>query len=240
MSEGRKKYLIPIITSVVASVLLIAFCITAILSHREQDSDAKTLLYGTRYGDETDELLHMGVDIPTYRVKLDDEIEFVVHIGNTTSVHHTKPTEVYLRASASVSQGGVNLEIKKTGGEYKKSVSTVYENFDASEYSCRNCYTYTEESTDTTQDDDRGTPQKRTCEFSHSDSYTVRCVGEKKPSSFPYKSYLSFSLTGKSEEMSAGELKETSWAGFVTIYYVTDGEYIAFDSTPTKAIRKLQ
>ena len=234
MSEKRKKYLVPIILSAVASVLLIAFCISAIFTHLNRDLDARVLKHNTEDW-WNDRPIHMGIEIPVYKVNRDEEIELKIYIGISDD-YLNKAEEITLvlpgwnsdECSLKDYQGDFMCKINE--GDYGKG-SLVYENTNTTEYSCSECYNYPDDQTE--MNDDEIKPY--TCKFNHSDTLTFKYIGKEERA----KGALSFITKGYSEELRGSEVIEKEWYGAIVIYYEVDGEYMAFGISKSDANKKL-
>ena len=232
MPEGRKKYLIPIITSVVASVLLIAFCISAIFTHLNRDLDARVLKHNTKDW-WNDRPIHMGIEIPVYKVKRDEEIELKIYVGISEG-YLNKPEEVTLVLptwdSEKNSLVDYDFMCKVNEGDYGIG-SFVYENTNTTEYSCSECYNYPDDQTEINDDEIK----PYTCKFNHSDTLTFKYIGKEEKT----KGALCLVAKGYGEELRGTEVIEKEWYGRIVIYYEVDGEYMAFGKSENDVSKKL-
>ena len=127
MSEGRKKYLIPIITSVVASVLLIAVLVSCVYAWWRNDYSRETMLYSSGS-------VFISVQIPEVKSYSSDEVfKFKVGVAN----HENR--DVYTNGDLIVAAEGFDISIGE--GEWVSDRAELeLKNFDTNDYGFETTY----------------------------------------------------------------------------------------------------
>lgn len=236
MSGGRKKYLIPIITSVVASVLLIAFCIVAIVGNTirlraaEKGSDeteyrtARTAVIHNSESDtdffyKNDGVIHMSVEIPAVRMSLDSAAELILSLGNSQGGELPLPESVRLIVRYDYGVGG-NEPFEIRTGKSELDNKHYYYGFSSSKYACRDCH------------GEEAKGGKLGCDFDFSEKltlkYTDKQIGIRQGA-------IVFRVSGESSPRENGE--SAKWFGKVIVYFVADIRYIAFGNSAYTAAK---
>ena len=240
MSEKRKKYLVSVITSTVASVLLVAFCFIAIAGNimkeraEEKGSDEPEFRTAVIYSSkddrdffyQNDEVIHMSVEIPAVRMKSDSALEFTVSIGNSTDLEFL-PDSVDLTVESSYQiYPGKPFEIQRGNKEFNGR--NTYYAFDTSIYECTECYC----------DDERC--NKFDCDFKFSEKYFARYTDD---SNSVREGVIVFRVSGEGRQRNMpsgednGQHEKTKWFGRVVVYFTAGYGRIAFGSTSYGASR---
>lgn len=221
--EEKRKYLIPIITSVVASVLLICICVAAIVSGIISSRVPTAVIHNsesdTDYFYQNDGVIHMSVEIPAAKVKAESDATVTVSLGNGGAGELPLPESVRLTVLGSYEvSGGEPFEIMK--GKTELDGGHVYHGFSSSKYACRDCH------------GEGAKGNKLGCDFDFSEKLTFKYTREQ---SGVRQGAIVFRVSGES---SLGENGESAkWLGEITVYFIADGEYVAFGDTADVAAR---